>query len=321
MTLLVGRPVSLSSKCEASGMGKSNQSHAVVQVVANALVMFQSVENADGSGTKTLHASVDNLSASANTEFSRLPPAEVAPMIGPTAAEFRIAYGTENLGSVVSQDVALDCEALKASLTPNDIFIIKSVVDSIYQRLQRFGIDASRTDGVRHSKTKRSRQVLTSLIRYQKKGTGIATAIRFEIQNFSFVLLEPYRSKQGTRPLFDFSFNEFKGRFGGCMTALSGECNASISVKHFNFDLAEWESTVEPVNIDLSLEQMPNELVSEERNILSDSFVLILISFHFATDCKRCDVRDYCDECDKCHVEGLSEGRFFHFQDKFRHNQ
>lgn len=46
------------------------------------------------------------------------------------------------------------------------------------------------------------------------------------------------------------------------MTALSGECNASISINHFNFDLKEWESTMEVVNIDVSVEQMPNELVS-----------------------------------------------------------
>lgn len=264
MTLLVGRPLSLSSKGKSKnsnlGRNKTTRSHAVVQIVANALVMFQSVENADGSGSKTLHASIDNLSASANTAFFRLPPSKIAPMIGPTAAEFRIVYGTENLGSVMSQDISLDCEALKASLTPNDIFIIKSVVDRVIQRLQKF-----QADGQLHSLngTKRKRKMLSSLIRYQKKGTGIATTIRFEIQRFSFVLLETYRSKQGTRPLFEFCFDEFKGRFDGCMTALSGEGGATISVNHFNFDLAEWENTIEPVDIDLTLEQMPNELVSD----------------------------------------------------------
>ena len=261
MSLLAGRPLSLSRKNKASGLGRPDRSYAVVQVVANALVMFQSVENADGSGSKTLHASVDNLSASATTEFDLLP-TTVAPMIGPTAAEFRIVYGTENLGSVVFQDVSLDCEALKASLTPNDIFIIKSVVDSIYQRLQRFGVNFPQSDLALHSQDVRPRRFLVSLIRYQKKGAGIATSIRFEIQRCSFVLLEAYRSKQGTRPLFDFRFDAFKGRFGGCMTALSGECNASISINHFNFDLKEWESTMEVVNIDVSVEQMPNELVS-----------------------------------------------------------
>jgi hypothetical protein len=191
-------------------------------------------------------------------------PTTVAPMIGPTAAEFRIVYWTENLGSVVFQDVSLDCEALKAGLTPNDIFIIEMCCGSAFlQRLQRFGVNFSQSERV-HSETVRSRQFLVSLIRYQKKGAGIATSIRFEIQRCSLILLEAYRSKQGTRPLFDFRFDAFKGRFGGCMTALSGECNASISVNHFNFDLKEWESTVEVVNIDVSVEQMPNELVSSD---------------------------------------------------------
>jgi hypothetical protein len=270
MTLLVGRPLSMSNKATALGKGQTTRSHAVVQIVANSLVMFQSVENGDGSGSKTLHASVDNLSASANTAFFRLPPSKIAPMIGPTAAEFRIVYGTENLGSVMSQDIALDCEALKASLTPNDIFIIKSVVDRVMQRLQKFQADEqlhSLTD------TNRKRKVLSSLIRYQKKGTGIATNIRFEIQRFSFVLLEAYRSKQGTRPLFEFCFDEFKGSFDGCMTALSGECSAVISINHFNFDLAEWESTMESVDIDLRLEQMPNELVSGHRSSVCETIV------------------------------------------------
>jgi hypothetical protein len=276
MTLLAGRPLSLSNKGKAAVTSGTIQSYAVVQVVANALFMFQSVENGDGSGGKTLHASVDNLSASANTEFSRLP-RKVAPMIGPTAAEFRIVYGTENLGSVVSQDVSLDCEALKASLTPNDVFIIKSVGDSIHQRLQRFVTNNSACEGDARSQKARPSKFLQSLVRFQRKGAGIATAIRFEIQQVSFVLLEAFRSKQGTRPLFDVRFNAFKGRFNGCMTALSGEWNASISVNHFNADLAEWEGTVEPVNIDVSVEQMPDELVSNSAILCGPEAALVLI--------------------------------------------
>lgn len=280
MTLLVGRPLNLKTRKGSSDIGKSNPSHAVVQIVANALVMFQSVENADGTGTKTIHASIDNLSATANTDFFRLPPKEVPPMVGPTGAEFRIVYGTENLGSVMSQDVSLDCEALKASLTPNDLFIMKSVIDRIMQRLQSFGLHTQVEPSHLAMVNKQPRRrMLSSLIRYQKKGTGIATGIRVEIQRFTFVLLEAFRSKQGTRPLFDFSINEFKGRLGGCMTALSGECGASLSVKHFNYDLAEWESTVEQVDIDLAVEQMPNEVVRHgyrNRLILIASLIFTL---------------------------------------------
>jgi hypothetical protein len=315
MTLLAGRPLMLSNKSKATDDAEAAQSYAVVQVVANALFMFQSVENCDGSGSKTLHASVDNLSASANTEFDRLSP-KVAPMIGPTAAEFRIVYGTENLGSVVSQDISLDCEALKASLTPNDAFIIKSVGDSIHQRLQRFVVSNSQCQGVMRSQARRPRRVLHSLVRFQRKGAGIATAIRFEIQHVSFVLLEAFRSKQGTRPLFDVRFSSFKGRFNGCMTALSGECNASISVNHFNADLNEWESTIEPANIDVSVEQMPDELVSDSQRFIVPSSILVLISFLAA--CERNDTRNYRYECDQCHVEGLHQDRLFHTEGKIR---
>jgi hypothetical protein len=184
-------------------------------------------------------------------------------MAGPTAAEFRIVYGTENLGSVMSQDIALDCEALKASLTPNDLFIIKSVVDRILQRLHRYGFQPNKSEKL-HSLTdnKKPQQVLKSLIRYQKKGTGIATGIRIEVQRLSFVLLEAYRSKQGTRPLFDLSCDDLKGHFKGCMTAISGECSASFSLNHFNVELNEWESVLEPVHVELSVGQMPDELVS-----------------------------------------------------------
>ena len=63
------------------------------------------------------------------------------------------------------------------------------------------------------------------------------------------------------------------------MTALSGECNASISVNHFNADLTEWESTIEPVNIDVSVEQMPDELVSDSQGFGAPNSMLVLISF------------------------------------------
>jgi hypothetical protein len=273
MTLLAGHPLSVMEMYRPEGNGNANISFAVVQVVANALLMFQSVENSNGSGSKTLHVSIDNLSASANTEFYRLP-SKLAPMIGPTATDFRVVYSTENLGSVVSQDFSLDCEALKASFTPNDLLLIASVVDTIYERLQRFG----RHDLVTMRESHSARQPMSSLVRYQKKGTGIATSIRFEIQHLSVILLEPYQSKQGTRPLFDVRFNDLKGILRGCISALSGDCNTIFSINHFNFDLGEWESTMEHTEVHLTLERMPNEMV---RNLCTSIISIFLFSFYF----------------------------------------
>ena len=115
-TLLAGRPT-IPTKTYGRSRRKravGSSSFAVIQVSSNALIMFQSVENPDGTGSKTLHASLDNLSSSVNTEFEKT---QAPAMIGPTGLEFRIVSGTENMGCIVSNDVSLDCETLKSCLT------------------------------------------------------------------------------------------------------------------------------------------------------------------------------------------------------------
>ena len=263
-TLLAGRPT-LPSKSYASDKrpkrkrGSSSTSFAVIQLSSNALVMFQSVENPDGTGSKTLHASLDNLSASVNTEFERISPSQAPPMIGPTGAEFRVVYATENLGCVVSQDISLDCETLKSCLTPNDMMILLSISRKMLERLRAFDLQGQPTTLPGRPRPKGS---ALSLVRYQKKGTGIATRIRAEIHSFSFILLRAYRSKYGATELLDFNIRRLKGRLEGCMSALSGECNASIAVNFYNSEVADWEYAVEPFNVVLAVDQMPNELVS-----------------------------------------------------------
>ena len=259
-TLLAGRPINSIQSYE-SPRRNNTVAHAVVQLVSNALVMFQSVENADGSGNKTLHASFDNLAASMNTQFIRLLVSEVPPMIGPVAAEFRIVYATENLGCVVSKDISLDCEAITARLTPTDIFILNCVLQRMAERLLSFSTENrdSENDSLISTSTRHSQP---SFIRYKNKGTGIATGIRVELQHCSLVLLQAYRSKLGTRPLFDFAITDWKGKLEGCMSALSGDYNACVSLKHFNFELSNWEHVIEPFSLSLTVDQLPNELVS-----------------------------------------------------------
>jgi hypothetical protein len=248
---------------------EKSKSHAVIQVLSKSLIMFQSIENPDGSGSKTLHMSFDNLSVSMNTEFERVSVSEVPPAIGPTASEIRIVYATENLGCVVSQDVSLDCEIIKACLAPEDMVLVTTVSRYVFERLRSFGMQSlqagNRGYDTLHEGTERggaTQPAKKSLIRYQKKGTGIATRVRLEIELFSFVLLKAYRPNIGTIPVFDLNIHVLKGNVEGCMSALSGECSALVSAKFFNTEISDWEYAVEPVQTVLSIDQMPNELVS-----------------------------------------------------------
>lgn len=267
-TLLAGRPTSTALKTPMARTD-SNVSFAVIQVLSNALIMFQSIENPDASGSKTLHISVDNVSALVNTEFERVSPAQAPPMIGPTGAEFRVVYATENLGCIVSQDVSLDCEAVKSRLTPNDLLIMLNVSRKLLERSRAFG--ATTEDDI-DARTRTEMRSLSSLIRYQKKGTGIATQIRLEVHEFSFVLLRAYKSQFGAPEFLDFNVKQVKGKLEGCMSALSGDCTGVVSVNSFNSEVTDWEYVVEPFPLILGVEQMPNELVRIE-------FCVIVIIF------------------------------------------
>jgi hypothetical protein len=261
-TLLAGRPTFAGQNTNsAQRLPRFRQSYsfAVVQVLSNALIMFQSIENPDASGTKTLHVSLDSLSASVDTSFDRVPDSKVPPMIGPTGAEFRVVYSTENLGCVVCSDISLDCEYLRSCLTPNDLSIFVSIVSTMLERLKGVHIASLTPD---ETPAGRQDSVVASLVRYKKSGSGVATNIRAEFQTFSFVVLRTFQSKYGAPELLSFDLSQLKAKLGGCMSALSGECSAGISVGFFNSDVSAWEYAVEPFPIKLAVNQMPNELVS-----------------------------------------------------------
>ena len=257
-TLLAGRPISaIERSCLPSDRGVE---FAVLQLLGNALVMFQSIENPDASGSRTIHASVDNVSSIVHTEFERVSPAEASPMIGPFAAEFRVVYSTENFGSIVSQNIALDCGGINSCLTPNDSFIMVNICTKMLERLKAFGSPDGKQGDERH----RSQRTgpLASLMRYQKRGTGIATRIDVDIHSISFVLLKAFKSMYGAPEFLGFHVVDLKGRLEGCMSALSGDCSALASVKVFNAEVWDWDFALEPFPILLKIEQMPNEMVS-----------------------------------------------------------
>lgn len=258
-TLLAGRPTSKQNSNRISRFRQSF-SFAVVHVMSNALIMFQSIENPDASGNTTLHISLDNLSASVTTAFDHVDK-QASPMIGPTGAEFRIMNATENQGCIVSHDVSLDCEHLKSCLTPNDLTILVSIVSTMMKRLNEEQ-DSEISLEQKENKSKKANASVLQLVKYQKQGTGIATNIRIEFQTFSFVVLRAFQSKYGAPEFLAFDLKELKAKLGGCISALSGECTAEISVNFFNAEVSAWEYAVEPFPVTVVVDQMPNELVS-----------------------------------------------------------
>jgi hypothetical protein len=81
------------------------------------------------------------------------------------------------------------------------------------------------------------------------------------MQLFSFVLLRGFWSNVGAVPIFDLNIKALKGGVEGCLSALSGECNAVVSANFFDTEASDWEYVLEPFTTVLSIDQMPNELV------------------------------------------------------------
>eukprot|EP00536_Pseudo-nitzschia_multiseries_P006274 jgi/Psemu1/318867/estExt_fgenesh1_pm.C_1300027 len=283
--ILAGRPTFSSPGNKNNHKIRQTYSFAVVQVISNALVMFQSIENADASGSKTLHVSLDNLCGSVDTEFEKMSPTQASPMIGPSEAEFRLVNATENMGRPVSNDISIDCEQLRSSLTPNDLSILISIVEIMRQRLK--GIQGFAYGPRDKRVNKEEKNSLSSLLKYQKKGTGIATNIRVELQNFSFVVLRTFQSRYGAPEFLSFNLNHLKTRLNGCVSALSGEFITDISVDFYNSEVSEWEYAVEPFPLKLSVDQMPNEMILE---ISTDNEIQLNLTGIFLRDFSELDI-------------------------------
>jgi hypothetical protein len=254
-SLLAGRPTEATNRRRSDrNCRQQTISFAVVQVCSNALIMFQSIENPDSSGVKTLHLSLDNLSASVVADFDRAQAA--SPMIGPTGFEFRMVNSTENFGVVVSREVSFDCENLKSCLTPGDMFVLLSVLRTMLARLYyKHPYQQSLLKG-------RPKNFLNSIFMYQERGAMVATNIRLQCHSISFILLRPYHSKVGAPEFLSMNIKDFKARFGGCISALSGECSANLSIDFYNDGVSSWEYAVEPFQVILNIDQMPEEVVS-----------------------------------------------------------
>jgi hypothetical protein len=162
-------------------------------------------------------------------------------------------------------------------ITPNDLSIMLNITRKMFERLLVFGILVpANTESNMSAKRSPGFRPLQSLIRYQKKGTGIATRVRLEVQAFSFVLLRAFNSHFGAPEFVDFNMKELKGTFSGCMSAMSGECHALLAVNFFNSDASDWEYAVEPFPFTLAIDQMPNELVRGSNVSLFPHIVTLL---------------------------------------------
>ena len=252
--LLVGRPI---SSTIYSTTQNQKSPFAVIQILSNTLVMFQSIENPDSTGVKTLHVSVDNVTGLVNTEFEYVSSDQAPLVLEPTGGEFRVVYCTENFGSIVSQDVSANLDSLKSCLTTNDASIILNIFRTMIERLRSFGIQ----EGYEPFGRKDSVGALASLVRYRKKGTGVATRIRAEIHELSFIALRTYKTFFGAPEFLDFSVKQVKGVFEGCLSALSGELSCNFSVASYNSNVSDWDHAVEPCSLHIGMEQMPNEMV------------------------------------------------------------
>ena len=89
-TILVGRPASEFTCTRDKNRHSSIPIDYVIQLLTNASIMAQSIENADASGSKTAHISLEDFSASINTDFQHVDLAEAPPMLSPIAADFRL---------------------------------------------------------------------------------------------------------------------------------------------------------------------------------------------------------------------------------------
>lgn len=228
-----------------------NKSGHIIQVGSSALIMFQSVEDQEGSGSKTFHVSLKDYAVSMNPQFKATSTSHASPLIGPTQMEFRSVNTTENSGVVVSREVSVSCDALKASLLAHDVILISEVMEQHLNELKKF---ESRSDLERKN---------SSLMVSPGKGSSIATTLKFQLHPFSIILMRKnhIEAKTETYPLFELR-GEAYGKLEGCTNALFGDSRADIKMCYYNKETTDWDDIVEPIALTIEFEQQPNDFVS-----------------------------------------------------------
>lgn len=221
-----------------------------IQIMTNALIMFQSVEHPDASGSKTFHVSMKDYRVSINPRFEAMATSHSPPIIGPVAIDFRSVNGTENKGIVVKRDISISSDVLNSAFQSKDIRLILLVAKQLTKEVKSFhyGRKSATGSDILRNDTK-------------EKDSFIATTISFQLQPFSFVLMK-YSSKLDIlHPLVNLRA-EVLGKFEGCTSSLFGDLKVETSLYFFGKSSQDWEPIIEPVSVAIECEQQPNHSVS-----------------------------------------------------------
>ena len=229
----------------------STKGTPIIQMLSNALIMFQSVENHDASGNKTLHISLNDYSMSLNSLFNPTSPSQLPPIVGPVAVDFRAVYGTENAGIVVKKEVSMSCDYFKSNFQVVDINKLATVVEQVLNEVKQFRYAPNNNDEPNDKTTTKS----------TGKGLFFATTTKLQLQAFSFVLSNNCVVRKVSYPLLDLR-GEAYVKVEGCESALYGDSKIDVSLHFYSKDISEWVHIMEPVSLFFDFEKQANHMVS-----------------------------------------------------------
>lgn len=242
-TILLGRPAS-----DFSFHRNSTWSDYVIQILTKASFIGQSIENEDGSGSRTQHLSVNDFSASINSSFDRVDFSSKSPMlVAPTSADVRVVQKTVREGRAISQDFSFYIESMRICVVPHDIQVITSVARKV---LEKLNLVSKRGVGKK----------LSPLMHSKKKGSSIPTSIRAELHTFSFVIMRSFKPKHDVRPFLDIYASQMKVNVEGCAAFLV-DLSLQLGVKFFNPSALEWEDLMDSNEFLVTTEMMPSEIM------------------------------------------------------------
>jgi len=112
--IFVGRPASEFTSSRTPRRHGTVPKDNILEIITNASILIQSIENPDETGSKTAHVSLNNLFASVSNTWIDTGTSDH--VIIPTEVDFRAVYKTVERGLIVSQDFSFDCETLKCCL-------------------------------------------------------------------------------------------------------------------------------------------------------------------------------------------------------------
>ena len=240
-TILMGRPAS-----DFTFHRNSTRSDYVIQIITKASFIGQSIENDDGTGSRTHHLSIGDFSASVNNTFDRVKLVGTSPMlVAPTSADVRAVYKTAEEGRTVSQDFSFDIENWVMSAIPHDLYVVESIGRKVLEKLD---LVSKRGIGKR----------LWPFLHSKKKGSSIRTSIKAELQKFSFVMMRAFRPKNLVRPFVDVHAAQMKLNVEGCAAFLA-DFSLLLGVKFYNPNTLEWEDLMEQNNLLVAMELLPSE--------------------------------------------------------------